>query len=46
MKFIYEIEESQKTISIKSFKLSRKSLNPVTLSLDMTLEIMSLKGLE
>jgi len=46
MKFIYEIEESQKTISIKSFKLSRKSLNPVTLSVDMTLEILSLKGLE
>ena len=46
MKFIYEIEESQKTISIKSFKLSRKSLNPATLSVDMTLEMLSLKGIE
>ncbi|MBH37614.1 hypothetical protein CL658_01100 [bacterium] len=46
MKFIYEIEESQKTITIKSLKLQRKSLNPVTLTLTVTIEILSLDGLK
>ena len=46
MQFIYEIEESQKTINIKTIKLTRKSLNPVILNTTITLELFSLKGLK
>tara|TARA_B100000427_G_scaffold268678_1_gene234720 strand:+ start:5061 stop:5672 length:612 start_codon:yes stop_codon:yes gene_type:complete len=46
MEFIYEIEESQKTMNLTSIKLNRKSINPVVLSISFTLELFSLEGLE
>tara|TARA_Y100001970_G_scaffold293537_1_gene441047 strand:- start:10054 stop:10665 length:612 start_codon:yes stop_codon:yes gene_type:complete len=46
MQFIYEIEESQKTINIKTIKLSRKTLNPVTLDTTIILELFSLNKLK
>ncbi|MAQ63751.1 hypothetical protein CL647_01860 [bacterium] len=46
MQFIYQIEESQKTINIKTIKLTRKSLNPVMLNTTITLELFSLEGLK
>jgi Tfp pilus assembly protein PilO len=44
MDFIQEIENSQKSINISSIKIDRKTINPVTLTIRLNLNLISLEN--